>query len=141
MGLFGDKNKDNLRQMPPIFHSENNGMQIIPAAVNYESVLAYLEGLSDEEYDKVVSVATIYRDANKKAATALGVEHEPTTFINPPENTELIPAHINHKQPKSFLDDDEDDADIADVLDLSNLEATKLPGKKADLKIPVKDKK
>lgn len=55
---------------------------------NYDSAVAYLEGLSIEDYAKVLKVAGICRQANEDCAAALGVPLEPTTFINPPEPAE-----------------------------------------------------
>lgn len=109
MGLFGSKKK----QATPI------GSVVMPVqveAVNYETALDYLVGLSDKDYEVINKVAVIYRKANAEAAKAQGIDNEPTTFIKPPSNTELVPAHVNHIAPKSFLDD-EDDADIAAILD------------------------
>ncbi len=51
---------------------------------NYSSAVAYLEGLSIEEYAKVLKVVAICRKANEECAEALGEKLEPTTFINPP---------------------------------------------------------
>lgn len=49
--------------------------------VNYDSVLDYLVGLDAREYDKLLKVAVIYRDANKSAAKVLGVKDQPTTKL------------------------------------------------------------
>lgn len=59
----------------------------IPAAmqpedpVNYNSVLDYLVGLSDDDYKKMTRSAEIYRKANKDVAKVIGIEDEPTTAI------------------------------------------------------------
>lgn len=49
--------------------------------VNYDSVLDYLVGLDNKEYDKLLKVAVIYRDANKSAAKVLGVKDQPTAKL------------------------------------------------------------
>lgn len=49
--------------------------------VNYNSVLDYLVGLSQREYDKINKVSVIYRKANQEAAKVLGVKDQPTTKL------------------------------------------------------------
>lgn len=56
--------------------------------VNYDSVLDYLVGLDGKEYDKLLKVAVIYRDANKSAAKVLGVKDQPTTTLKSETVTE-----------------------------------------------------
>lgn len=87
--------------------------------VNYDSVLDWMLGLSESEYKLMRQVITIYRDADQKAAQALGVEVKPTTFIKgkkltskqiddgldqlivtPPKVLKAI-MHVDHKKPKS----------------------------------------
>lgn len=53
-------------------------------AVNYDTVVNYLLGLSDKEYKIVIDVTDIHRKANQDAAKVRGVAVEPTTFINDP---------------------------------------------------------
>lgn len=87
---------------------------IVPETVNYNTVLEYLQGLSDDDYVTVINVAGIYRKANKEAAAALGIEDQPTTFIHPPEPEQNMVVvdkdthHIDHQRPKSFLDEDDE---------------------------------
>lgn len=77
MDLFKRKKKQEVVLAPALMHEEN--------PVNYSSVLDYLVGLSKEEYDKLIKVTTIYRDANRKAATILDVEDQPTTQLVEPK--------------------------------------------------------
>ncbi len=56
-------------------------------AVNYETVVNYLLGLSDKDYKIVLEVTAIHRKANDDAAKVTGNPNMPTTFIQPP--TEL----------------------------------------------------
>lgn len=65
-----------------------------PNPVNYDSVLDYLVGLDAKEYDKLLKVAVIYRDANKSAAKVLGVKDQPTTKLkdDTPTDDELDEA-------------------------------------------------
>lgn len=53
-------------------------------AVNYETVVDYLLGLSDSEYKTVIEVTNIHRKANEDAAKVRGIELAPTSFINDP---------------------------------------------------------
>lgn len=55
--------------------------------VNYNSVLEFLTGLSDTDFDKVIKVAQIYRQADKDAAQELEITPEVTSFINMPPPT------------------------------------------------------
>lgn len=73
MGLFAKKKKINDVELSPVLQPED--------PVNYNSVVDYLVGLSRYDYDKLLKVANIYRDANKSAAKVLGVNNEPTTAI------------------------------------------------------------
>lgn len=49
--------------------------------VNYDTVLDWLLGLSNQDYDTMINVVQIYREANASAAKALGVEDKPTTEL------------------------------------------------------------
>lgn len=109
MGLFEKKRND----LPLLFSADE---LTADAIVNYDSVLEWLTGLSDDDYTKVCSVADIYRNANKDAADALGIEKEPSTFIVQSEsNVQLVPSDINHIRPKTILDDQDDD--INDIFE------------------------
>lgn len=108
MGLF----KKEKKELAPLW-SEG---ELADIAVNYESVLDYLQRLSDSDFDTVIKVAGIYRKANHEAAKALGGEFEPTAFILEPVD-DPEPVTID-KSERSLLDDDElspnfleDDAD------------------------------
>lgn len=106
MGIFG--NKDKSEKLGSLFDDEE---LVAEAAVDYNSALDWLTGLSDEDYKKVCTVAEIYRKAQQDAAEALGVVNEPTTFIKPPVQ-ELLAT----ESASTILDDDED-GDIAAILD------------------------
>lgn len=54
----------------------------VPRMINsYESSLDYIVGLSDKEFDRLIKVANIYRQANKDANKALGIKREPLTTL------------------------------------------------------------
>lgn len=79
--MFGlNKRERKLRELPAIMTADN--------PVNYDSVLDYLVGLGGREYDKLLKVATIYREANKDAAKVLGVKDQPTTQLKDEKPTE-----------------------------------------------------
>jgi len=42
--------------------------------VNHNSVLDYMLELSDEDYDKLLKAAKVYREANRKVADIMGVD-------------------------------------------------------------------
>lgn len=44
-----------------------------PAAIDNQAVLDYVVDLSDEDYDKLIKVAKIYRDAQKRANDVMGI--------------------------------------------------------------------
>lgn len=56
--------------------------------VNFDSVIDWMIGLSEPERKQVDQVITIYRDANTKAASALGVSEKATSFIKPKKLTD-----------------------------------------------------
>lgn len=56
--------------------------------VNYSSVLDYLVGLSKDDYQKMIKVTGVYRDANHKAAGILDVEDQPTSTLKTDEPTD-----------------------------------------------------
>ncbi len=105
MGLFNNK---PARTNGPLSSTAFESLEPEAEAVDYQSAMEYLEGLSEQDFDKVYQVATIYRKANQEVAVAMGIDDEPTTFITPPENTELAPGDVNHLRPKTMLDDDDD---------------------------------
>lgn len=108
--------KRNKKQLPDLITDE----ELMGSPVDYNTVVDYLIGLSDGDYDKVCKVANVYRNAHKDACAVLGVENEPTSFINPPEPPE------EPEQPGSFLDE-------PDFLE------DDLPAPKSKKKIKVKD--
>lgn len=79
--------------------------------VNYNSVLDYLVGLSNDDFKKMTKSAEIYRKANREVASLLDVEDEPTTAIKTekPELTDdemddMLNADSDALQ-SAFLDD------------------------------------
>lgn len=81
--MFGNLFKKREKQpveLPPFMAEQD--------PVNYDSVLDYLVGLDAREYDKLLKVAVIYRDANKSAAKVLGVKDQPTTKLKDDKPTE-----------------------------------------------------
>ena len=111
MGIFDKKRKE----LPELFREEELADD---AGVNYNSVLDWLTGLSDDDYTKVCNIAAIYRKANQDAAAALGIDNEPTSFITVPsqEVVETMNGERYSVDGKNMLDED-DDADIAAILD------------------------
>lgn len=71
--IFGKQREPQAVELPALLKPEN--------PVNYDSVLDYLVGLSKEDYDKITKVTGIYREANRKAATVLNVEDQPTSTL------------------------------------------------------------
>lgn len=101
MGIFGNKKDDTALLMTDdeIFGDD---------PVTYNQVLEYLAGLGDSDYKKVIKCADITRKSYADQCRVLGIENEPTAFINPPEppvESVLDPQTADDKA-KSFLDDD-----------------------------------
>lgn len=71
---FRGKREKQAVELPKLVTHEQN-------PVNYDTVLEYLVGLSEEDYKKMCKVTGIYREANKKAATVLDVEDQPTSTL------------------------------------------------------------
>ena len=76
--------------------------------VNHNSVLDYMLTLNDEDYDKLLKVSAVYRQANKKAAEIMGIEQ----FEQPDAEAELENAT---KAPSNQPESDEDQYD--DLMD------------------------
>lgn len=94
--MFGRRKK---QELPPLISDE----ELADECVNFNSVVAWLNGLSDAEFKKVINVVQIYRAGDVKVAKELEVENTPTTFINPPEpEAQLEPDFIS-----DLLDDDQ----------------------------------
>lgn len=96
MGLFDRKKKE----FPPLVSDHST------QTVNFNTVVEYLEGLSNEDYTKTLHVVSVYRGANAEANKILGNDNEPTTFIKEPsielEDIEFIetPAPKTRKKAK-----------------------------------------
>ena len=109
MGIF--TNKERQSNVPPLALDDEPSDD----PVNYNNVLDYLVGLSDDEFEKIKKVASIYRKANKDASEALGVENEPSAFIsNPADELQTIPPRPINEAGATILDDDEDLASFLD---------------------------
>lgn len=85
--LFG-KPQVKPAELPPLFEQED--------PVNYGSVLDWLLGLNDRDYDKMQQVVANYREANKNAAHILKVKQN---FY-----TQLIIPQLTDEQIDSSLD-------------------------------------
>lgn len=97
MGLFGKK-----RELSPLIPDE----ELFPS-VNYDSVLEWLVGLSDKEYDQVCLVAAQYRVADQEAAKILGKPNKPTTRIDDPkDHLQTLPSLRIDKEPAFLLEDE-----------------------------------
>lgn len=68
---------------------------------DYQDVVDYLRDLSQQDYTKILKVVGIYRDADKGVKKVLNIKE--------------VEPHINHVQPKSFLDDD--DTELGNFLE------------------------
>lgn len=90
MGLF-DKNK----RLEDLLKKADNNL-----AANYATGTAYLQGLSDDDYAKVLKVVDILRKANKDCADVLGIPQEPTTYITPPVEPEYLDMLLDDKPVK-----------------------------------------
>lgn len=100
MGIFGNKKDDT---QPLLSDAEIYGDE--PA--NYNQVLEYLAGLSAEDYKKVIKCAEITRKSWADQCKVLGIENEPTTFINPPEPPTVADSTFTDDDGKiNLLDDD-----------------------------------
>lgn len=107
MGIFGKKKQE----FPPLFSGDET------PAVNFNSVVEYLEGLSRYDFDKLLKVVNIYRAANKDVHKVLGIKDEPTTAI----------AKESREEAELDLEDD----DLPFILDDELAKETKKPkGKK-----------
>lgn len=97
MGIFNKKSKN----LPDLFPDD----ELDNSLVNYNTVLDWLVGLSDADYQKVIKVTDIYRAANKGADTVLGLKSDPSTSIF--ERTVQDPIIIKKSEDLDFLTDDE----------------------------------
>lgn len=103
MGLFGNKKKLSAETMAAAALADFE-QEVV---VNYDSVVDWLVGLSDEDYSKVCKVADVYRKAHTDAAGVLGTPNEPTTAIFPPEPVQppaddtSAGSFLDHEEPKS----------------------------------------
>ena len=75
MFLFKKKDKHNLESAP------NSIWAVQDAYITYDKVLAYITGLSRQDFNRLYKVANIYRTAKKDANKILGIDEEPSTII------------------------------------------------------------
>lgn len=120
--------KRKLRTVPPIWHTGDQP-EFIPAQPNFESVLEWLVGLSEDDYIKVTKVAEINRKAYADSQAALGEVPEPSTFIKEP-----MPPMV---APGNFLDDD-DELSTAFIEDELPQPTKSVDGVKNTTKVKVK---
>lgn len=104
MGLFSGKSKK--AHLPTVFYDDMPPEE----TADYHSALTYLTGLSDDDFATIYNVANVYRNADKDAARALGVENTPITFIHPPEvkisTMSVTNGSIFNQDEPEFLEDD-----------------------------------
>lgn len=104
MGLFF---KDSIENIRP----NSNSIAPEPAAIGYNEVLDYLVALPDDDYEKLLKVANIYRRAERQVADVLN-----PTNADTPEATEK-PA------PKQDSEDPELNEVIEGFLETNETEA------------------
>lgn len=95
MSLFGKK-----KELPPLMTEAD-----FEDVASFSSAVAYLEGLSDEDYVKVLEVGGIRRKAIKDCAAVLGQPSEPTTYIDPPKPADepnFLEDELKPNKPKSI---------------------------------------
>lgn len=99
-GLFG---KTKQRSADPIATPEAMKPE---DPVNYNSVLDYLVGLSNDDFKKMTKSAEIYRKANREVANLLDIEDEPTTAITT-EKPEITDDDLDNmlEHGLEFIDD------------------------------------
>lgn len=106
MGIFGNKKAEPAQ--PLLSDAEIFGDQ----PINYNQTIEFLAGLSDEDYKKTIKCAEITRKSYADQCKVLGIDNEPTAFINPPEDElqTMPPVEVAG----SFL---EDDTELGSFLD------------------------
>lgn len=104
MGLFF---KDSIENIRP----NSNSIAPEPVGIGYNEVLDYLVALPDDDYEKLLKVANIYRRAERQVADVLN-----PTSTDAPEATEK-PA------PKQDSEDPELDEVIEGFLETNEAEA------------------
>lgn len=85
MHIFSKKKTE----LPPAMSDAEIEAALEPA-VNFNSVVEYLEGLSKPDYEKIIKVTNIYRNADKDAAKVLGIQNEPSTVINKESRPDVL---------------------------------------------------
>lgn len=108
MGLFF---KDSIENVQPNI----NSIAPAPVGIGYNEVLDYLVALPDDDYEKLLKVANIYRRAERQVADVLN-----PTSTDAPAATEK-PA--DKPAPKSDSEDPELDEVIDGFLETNEAEA------------------
>lgn len=108
MGLFF---KDSIENIRP----NSNSIAPEPVGIGYNEVLDYLVALPDDDYEKLLKVANIYRLAERQVADVLN-----PTNTDVPDATEK-PA--DKPAPKSDSEDPELDEVIDGFLETNETEA------------------
>lgn len=65
---------------------------------DYNNTLNYLVGLTDDEYEKMLKCAKVYRDADKKVTAIMETKA--------PNGGEVIEVRVVPKDPKDFIETD-----------------------------------
>lgn len=122
---FSKRKNNKVTKLPNVLIKEDS-------PVNYNTVLDYLTGLSKSEFDKIVKVANIYRNANKEASKVLGVKDEPTISLKEDKPTEeeidIALDTALEADRIEFLTDDP-------VVAIDNLVKEHSPSKKLDISV------
>jgi len=98
MGLF-DKGKKQPTEQDDLLQELDE-----VDAVNHNSVLDYMLELSDEDYDKLLKAAKIYRDANRKVAEVMGVDGVAAKAVD----GEKIEVRVEKSTASDFIETDDD---------------------------------
>lgn len=108
MGLFF---KDSIENIRP----NTNSIAPEPVGIGYNEVLDYLVALPDDDYEKLLKVANIYRRAERQVADVLN-----PTSADAPDATEE-PA--DKPAPKSDSEDSDLDEIVEGFLETNETEA------------------
>lgn len=111
MSLFFQKSIDNVQPTSSIAAS----LEAEPASIGYNEVLDYLVALHDDDYEKLLKVANIYRRAERQVADVLN----PTSTDTPEVAEKPEPKQDGANSEVA----DEIDGIIDDLLETDKAEA------------------
>lgn len=95
-------NKKTAKELPPLFsESEISG-------ATYDQVQDFLVAVNDGDFDKIIQVAKIYRQANKDVAAATGMEFETQPSIFERQEAPAVTIPETDTEAGNFLDNDDD---------------------------------